>query len=323
MSLIKRTAIVFFFFQLTLIVSASAQSSTPPVHNAAQGVIRNNSSVLPPCHTVSPGTQCTAGYGLDGAPTNLPSQNAAALGGQGSNSAAGQIAQQIGNALIAKGTAMMASCCPTGSGCCGTGAMLVGMGMAGLAQSAANKSTASNHAVNASMNTATDTTYNTRSPDISKLAGFDEALGALNQHGYTYDAAKNKFTTPDGKSYSMEDLSNAAAMGAAGVSEGEFKKAMAAAKAADKEASQSIAAMPVDGFASGGGGAYSPPPAPTETVSYGGPRVREPTSVAGMVRKYNGESIGVAGDSIFAMMARRYREKNSKDNFLPPESAPQ
>ena len=49
---------------------------------------------------------------------------------------------------------------------------------------------------------------------------------------------------------------------------------------------------------------------------------REPASVAGMVKNYNGEMIGVSGDNIFDMMTRRYREKDGKDNFLPPESSP-
>jgi hypothetical protein len=37
---------------------------------------------------------------------------------------------------------------------------------------------------------------------------------------------------------------------------------------------------------------------------------------AGMSKNYNGEPIGVAADSIFLMMNRRYKVKESQDSFF-------
>lgn len=43
---------------------------------------------------------------------------------------------------------------------------------------------------------------------------------------------------------------------------------------------------------------------------------RVPASVAGKKRMFNGEPIGVAGDSIFDMMTRRYQVKTQQNSFL-------
>lgn len=44
---------------------------------------------------------------------------------------------------------------------------------------------------------------------------------------------------------------------------------------------------------------------------------REPSSVAGLSKDYNGEQIGVAQDSIFGMLHRRYQLHNNQSSFLP------
>ena len=44
--------------------------------------------------------------------------------------------------------------------------------------------------------------------------------------------------------------------------------------------------------------------------------VRDPSSLAGMQKNYNGEPIGVAADSIFLMMNRRYKVKESQESFF-------
>jgi hypothetical protein len=43
---------------------------------------------------------------------------------------------------------------------------------------------------------------------------------------------------------------------------------------------------------------------------------RDPAQVAGMQKNYNGEPIGVSADSIFKMMTRRYKVKESQSTFL-------
>jgi hypothetical protein len=45
---------------------------------------------------------------------------------------------------------------------------------------------------------------------------------------------------------------------------------------------------------------------------------REPASVEGLAKDFNGELIGVAGDDIFKMMNRRYKLKSAQDSFIGP-----
>lgn len=45
---------------------------------------------------------------------------------------------------------------------------------------------------------------------------------------------------------------------------------------------------------------------------------RDIASAEGLVRDFNGEQIGVAGDDIFKMMSRRYLLKDSQDSFVAP-----
>lgn len=45
---------------------------------------------------------------------------------------------------------------------------------------------------------------------------------------------------------------------------------------------------------------------------------RDVASAEGLVRDFNGEQIGVAGDDIFKMMSRRYLLKDSQDSFVAP-----
>jgi len=49
----------------------------------------------------------------------------------------------------------------------------------------------------------------------------------------------------------------------------------------------------------------------------GGPR--GPANVAGMKRLVNGEAIGVAADSIFDMVRRRYDLKGQQNSFVTPQ----
>lgn len=279
--------------------------------------------------------------GLDGAPlTTGPSQNTAANQSKNNNNSASQIAQQIGQSLLSSGTAMAPSCCSTG-GCCSAAMMLIAMGLMGLAQSGANKSAAGQHGYNGSLNTSNGPSipnpYNpggnnpdSVNPSVVGGMGGKELADKLSGFGVKYDTKSGKFTMPNGKSFSTSDVMNPNAMANAGVSPSEYKSAMDMAKAAEKKAADSVEKMgaltAANGFDSGGSGGGSAssklPPSLDEAGIPGAPMKREPTSVAGMVKNYNGEMIGVSGDNIFEMMARRYREKASKDNFLPPESSP-
>lgn len=323
MKKLRIAILCFFAFSEAFFPKAFAENVAIPegtVNSRALPYVQNATNSAVTAETT--GNTATS-YGLNGAPTNVSSANMSALGGQGSNSSAGQIAQQIGQQLISQGTSMMASCCPTGAGCCGTGAMLLAMGLAAMAQSGANKGTAKNHGENASMNTAAGNVAPTvRAGDVTNVAGFDGNVeDQVSKYGMKYDKATGKFTMPNGSSFTPSDLMSPSAMAAAGVSGSEYKRAMDMAKAAEAKAEGSKPVAPVAGF-EGGGGSYAAAPA-TETVTPIMGVARSPTSVAGMVRSFGGGSIGVAGDSLFDMMARRYKEKNSKDCFLPTDSAPE
>lgn len=52
-----------------------------------------------------------------------------------------------------------------------------------------------------------------------------------------------------------------------------------------------------------------------------GAKSRRPSSVAGMSKDFNGDKIGVAQDSLFEMLHRRYRVHNDANSFLPNGTA--
>lgn len=265
------------------------------------------------------------------------STNGAARQGASSNGSASQIAQMIGQGLLATGTAMMPPCSASMCSCCPTAAMLIAMGILGLMQSGANKGTAAQHKYVASTsNQGNDGTsaagYDTLG-SLENVPGFTPSdlkkIDDLKKYGVTYK--DGKFTMPNGKSFGLNDVNNPNAMANAGVSAADFAKAMAQAAALEKKAGEQVekvgAHTASQGFENGvGGGGSSGPGSSDEEETYAGggaKAARDPAaSVAGMTKSYNGELIGVAGDSIFEMMARRYRQKSKEESFLPPESAP-
>lgn len=283
--------------------------------------------VPPGVSYVAPAPATTTTTSVSG--TKGASQNAAALGSQGSNKSASGIANAIGSSLLATGSAMMPPCAAQMCACCPMAAMLIAMGLMGLAQSGANKGTAAQHGVNASLNqdynTAADPTRDASTVSATGLGG--KAISDLKKYGVNYDAKSGKFTLPDGKSFSLSDVGNANAMSAAGVSDAQYKQAMNMAKDAEKKASDALSKSKLAGFENGvsGGGGGLPAlrsPAADEDIAGGKALPKPDGNVAGMARNFNGDKIGVAGDDIFAMMARRYREKDNKESFLSPEAAP-
>jgi hypothetical protein len=255
------------------------------------------------------------------------SANGAARQGQSSNSSASQIAQMIGQSLLSAGQAMMPPCSASFCSCCPQAAMMIAMGILGLMQSGGNKSTAGQHGyVAATTNQGADGLdgYDTQG-SLENIPGFESSkIEDLAKLGVKYK--DGKFTLPNGKSFSLSDVNNPQAMANAGVSAADYAKAMAQAAALEKKATEQVekvgAHTASQGFESGGGTAAIPT-ASEEVAALGGLKARDPaSSVAGMTKSYNGELIGVAGDSLFEMMARRYRQKSKEENFLPPESAP-
>lgn len=250
------------------------------------------------------------------------SQNSAALGSQASNNDASKKSKDTGDALKAAGMAMMAMCMPPpmNCSCCPIAAMLLAMGSQADDQSDANKGAAGQHGMNAGLNQDyTDTS----APAVSKVSNFGQQLAKdVKKYGMTYDPSTGKFTLQNGLSFSKSDLSNPAAMASAGVNAEDYAKAMKMGK--DAAAAAEKARLNAGGFgiAEGGGvaGAKSRSPA-SEEEGAGLGTLKGNQEVAGMITIPRGQG-GSAEDDIFLMMSRRYREKDNKDSFLPPESAP-
>lgn len=256
------------------------------------------------------------------------SQNQAAKMGQSQNNSSSGIAQAIGAALIAAGAALMSNP-PTVP----PGAMLMALGMLAMAQSGANAGTAGAHGAQSTLNQDYGTGAYGTGGGTTTVPSMKGAVAELKKYGVNYDASSGKFTFPNGKTVSAKDLTNQAAMAEAGVSAADFAKAMDTVKDAEKKAAAEMKlkealakqAMSFDNPASGGGGATAASfrnPADDGSSSGGARRDRPEVSVAGMSVNLGGDRIGVAGDDIFSMMARRYREKDNKDSFLPPNAAP-
>lgn len=140
--------------------------------------------------------------------------------------------------------------------------------------------------------------------------------------------------TAGGKTYKVSDFSSPGAMSAAGLPKGAVDGAYAFADAVSKKAAEKmekikLGAMTTSsgyeeggGVGSGGGaGVTSDGAGDTSYAGSAGANgkigiVRDPAALAGMQKNYNGEPIGVAADSIFLMMNRRYKVKESQESFF-------
>lgn len=91
-----------------------------------------------------------------------------------------------------------------------------------------------------------------------------------------------------------------------------------AAKGADGAAS---VAAEGEGGEDGGSGSSSTRTALADESAGGGAGAaangRKPASVAGMSKDFNGDKIGVAQDSLFEMLHRRYQVHNNNNSFIP------
>ncbi|MBX3041237.1 MAG: hypothetical protein KF789_11080 [Bdellovibrionaceae bacterium] len=271
---------------------------------------------------------------------NAPSANQSAKAGQGSNSSAGQIAQMVGQALQATGSGMMGSCCgnPGGAACCAKGAMLLGMGILGMMQAGMNKSTAGQHGYVGDVTYGGSDPYGTEtngtgSPSTSDpfAPSVKDKIAELEGKGFEFNAKNGTLSMPGGKSFKLSDVTNKDAMSNIGVSADDYAANMAAAAGFEKKAIGDVekigAHTASQGMADGGSGGGGLGRSVSSTdgsddLSYRQKANDPKPTVAGMMKSYNGEMIGVAGDSIFAMMARRYQQKHKEESFLPPDSSP-
>jgi len=140
--------------------------------------------------------------------------------------------------------------------------------------------------------------------------------------------SKGRVTLPDGQQVDPNDPSSLeAALGPEGAGKlmaevGEMEKD---ALARTDQVKTNTAANA--GFESGGSGdpgtvaGYDEIEAARQAAALAArARARGPAQVSGLSKNFNGDPIGVAGDSIFVMMSRRYQLKNSQNTFLGAES---
>lgn len=129
----------------------------------------------------------------------------------------------------------------------------------------------------------------------------------------------------NGKEFKPSDFSSAESMLAAGLPKDLVDKAMANVAKLKSEATKRVGAQTaVAGYEEGtssnssatAASAYNTDSSPI-TSGYGrSPRDPASISVAGLTKNFNGDPIGVAADSIFQMMTRRYKLKEKQNTFI-------
>ncbi|HEX7674601.1 MAG TPA: hypothetical protein VF412_10530 [Bdellovibrio sp.] len=226
------------------------------------------------------------------------------------------------------------------------GVLMVSMGLTNIAQgnehgSAAGTADATGFAtdgfggLNPSGGTDSSNPYVSAAVKDPNYQAVGSTLKTLEAQGI-YNPKTGAFTVGD-KTYSASDLSSASNMAAAGIPQGAIAGAMAANAEAEKKALAKLekvnpniaAATKENGYEDGGGaggGGSSGSSSSSGDPGMGGGRMagtglgknsgRDPSSFSGMSKNYNGEPIGVAADSIFLMMSRRYKVKESQDSFF-------
>ena len=148
--------------------------------------------------------------------------------------------------------------------------------------------------------------------------------------------ADGSVTTKDGKTFKPSDLADEASMIAAGISPSDAKafsselhgpdgllvKAGLDAKGELKDLAKtdsgSFAAMSSGGGSSGSGEANTSGITALGTKDLSAGKRKPSSSDQGLIRSFNGDSIGIANDDIFKMMNKRYKLKSAQDAFIGP-----
>lgn len=145
----------------------------------------------------------------------------------------------------------------------------------------------------------------------------------LSKGGFTVDVESGKIKGPNGEM----DLNDPASL-EAGLGSDAYAKVMSQAKEIEKNAKNKvdqikIANVSADDGGAGGVGSIAPAEGYSQDGAEGGGGSYAKTdernpATAGLTKNFNGEPIGVAADSIFAMMSRRYQLKNNQKTFFGP-----
>ncbi len=273
--------------------------------------------------------------------TAVPAVNSSAKDNASKNKAA-EAFNYVASATEFAVAAQNWSRCPEDGSACAVAALYTAMGIMSMKQAKENGNKAAQSYNTAGLTDAYGTgNYNSGSasndPDYQSNAAVgssymkkaEAGLASLKAQGLVNSSA-TKITTPNGTSYNVSDLGSASGMASAGIPQGAIDSAMATSKQIEKKALEKVkigALTAAQGYdeSSGGGGSGRSPSNDSGSGAYPGYAGARATSLldkdpsklaAGMSKNYNGEPIGVAADSIFLMMTRRYKVKESQDSFF-------
>lgn len=275
-------------------------------------------------------TQPKGGYTAPTTSVNNNANNAQAANKGGSSSS-----QMMGTLLTVGGTLMIAqgsSPSPPNYPLIAAGVVLVGMGLMSFKQSKADKGAANAAGVTGDLSDAYNDNYSNSGGLVDTSAeavAADKAVKDLEKAGI-YNP-KTGTITAGGKTYKTSDFASKTSMAAAGIPQGAIDGAIAYADKEGKKIAEKVklgAMTAANGYeegggSAGGGGGAGAYPGTADAYGTAGAgagtggmgATREPTNLAGMQKNYNGEPIGVSADSIFNMMARRYKVKDSQESF--------
>lgn len=249
-----------------------------------------------------------------------------------SSNSAGQMMSYLTGAKLFAESAQHFSKCPKNGAQCALGALKALMGAMSMAQGGAHGGTAGGANYSSGLTDGSAgfvPAYNDPYAEQT-AAAYQQAKDALAKlekgvSGSKIDVKNGKLTTFDGKTYDLTKDGSPEGMAAAGFPPGAISGAMEYGAKISKEMQDKVdklklgAMTAAGGFDEGGGsgrGSYAS--SDSSDGSGGGSGVkleRDPANLAGMQKNYNGEPIGVAADSIFLMMNRRYKVKESQDSF--------
>ncbi|WP_374078406.1 hypothetical protein [Bdellovibrio bacteriovorus] len=244
----------------------------------------------------------------------------------------------MGALMMAMAAAKFAECPPINYAACVMGAIFAGLGAQSLKQAkehgrtaqAAGQTSALSDGYGAVPNSGggTGDLADPRNPlnRDPHVAGLGRNIQAITNGGY-YNPATGKITLPNGQTFKASDFSSVDSMIAAGIPKGAALGAVEAYNQALKKVDAKYeklklgSATDSEGFSGGGSSSAVLSSSEEESAAVSGNVTkvsieREPANLAGLQKNFNGEPIGVAEDSIFLMMSRRYKVKESQDSFF-------
>jgi len=149
--------------------------------------------------------------------------------------------------------------------------------------------------------------------------------------GIKYDSSKGTVSLDGGPAKKLSELNSSEAFVQAGIPKSTADRALAKVGALEKEVVNQVEKALKDKLAKGGyeegegmnGGSglavrssaegWKPPPAGRVPASFA---KIGPAQIAGLKKNFKGDPIGVAADSIFLMVQRRYQTKERQNSFL-------